>query len=79
MGEVKVHVDPDHPANYGRLCSKGSALGETVGFEGRLLTPRINETDSDWDAALDLVARRFSETIHSMGRGRRHSMCPVSC
>ncbi len=23
--------DPDHPANFGRLCSKGSALGETVG------------------------------------------------
>ena len=23
--------DPDHPANFGRLCSKGSALGETLG------------------------------------------------
>ncbi len=28
---------PDHPANRGRLCSKGTHLGETVGLEGRLL------------------------------------------
>ncbi len=68
-GGVEVRGDPDHPANFGRLCSKGSALGETVGLEGRLLTPRINGTDSDWDAALDLVARRFSETIAQHGPG----------
>ena len=28
---VGVRGDPDHPANRGRLCSKGSALGETLG------------------------------------------------
>ena len=33
--------DPDHPANRGRLCSKGSALAETVGLEGRLLALRV--------------------------------------
>ena len=31
--------DPEHPANFGRLCSKGTALGETVGLDGRLLHP----------------------------------------
>ena len=33
--------DPDHPANFGRLCSKGSALGETLGLDGRLLHPML--------------------------------------
>ena len=41
VGGLSVKGDPDHPANYGRLCSKGSALGETVGLEGRLLAPRV--------------------------------------
>ena len=38
---VKITGDPDHPANFGRLCSKGTHLGETVGLEGRLLHPMI--------------------------------------
>jgi assimilatory nitrate reductase catalytic subunit len=37
-----VTGDAAHPANLGRLCSKGSALGATVGLEGRLLEPTIN-------------------------------------
>jgi assimilatory nitrate reductase catalytic subunit len=40
-GGVAIAGDPDHPANFGRLCSKGSALGQTVSLEGRLLAPRI--------------------------------------
>ena len=59
--------DPDHPANFGRLCSKGSALGETLSLEGRLLHPEINGTRVTWDAALDEVARRFSTTIAEHG------------
>ena len=37
---------PQHPANRGALCSKGSALGETVGLEGRLLRPRVLGADT---------------------------------
>ena len=33
---------PTHPANAGRLCSKGSALGETLGLETRLLHPIVD-------------------------------------
>jgi assimilatory nitrate reductase catalytic subunit len=40
-GKVHVRGDPDHPANFGRLCSKGSALGETMSLDGRLLHPEI--------------------------------------
>ena len=38
---VSVRGDPDHPANRGRLCSKGSALAETLSTEDRLLHPEI--------------------------------------
>jgi assimilatory nitrate reductase catalytic subunit len=67
MPDRTVRGDPDHPANLGRLCSKGSALGETLGDDGRLLTPRIDGQNADWDTALDLVARRFAETIAEYG------------
>jgi len=66
-GGVSVAGDPDHPANFGRLCSKGAALSETVGMEGRLLSPRIEGRAAGWDAALDLVARRFRDTIAEHG------------
>ena len=38
---LTVQGDADHPANLGRLCSKGTALADTVGLEGRLLAPEI--------------------------------------
>ncbi len=66
-GKVSVKGDPDHPSNYGRLCSKGSALAETVDLDGRLLHPEIGGQRAGWDDALDLVARRFSETIAAHG------------
>jgi assimilatory nitrate reductase catalytic subunit len=62
-----IKGDPDHPANFGRLCSKGSALGETIGLEGRLLTPQINGQVAEWDTALDLVADRFTTAIRDHG------------
>ena len=66
---VRIEGDLDHPANRGRLCSKGTHLGETVGLEGRLLNPMIGERRASWDKALDLVARRFRETIARHGPG----------
>jgi assimilatory nitrate reductase catalytic subunit len=66
-GTVAIAGDPTHPANFGRLCSKGSALGETMGMEDRLLYPEIGCERATWDEALDLVARRFSETIRAHG------------
>ena len=64
---LTVEGDPQHPANRGRLCSKGLALGETVDLDGRLLTPRVQGKEATWDAALDLVADRFSRTIAEHG------------
>ncbi|MFC0303830.1 molybdopterin-dependent oxidoreductase [Rhizorhabdus histidinilytica] len=64
---VTIAGDPDHPANRGRLCSKGTHLGETVGLSGRLLHPMVGDRGTGWDKALDLVARRFRETIARHG------------
>lgn len=66
-GSVSIKGDPDHPANFGRLCSKGSALGETLSLKNRLLAPKIDGKEADWDTALDLVAEKFSETIAAHG------------
>ncbi len=59
--------DPDHPANFGKLCSKGTHLGETIGLEGRLLHPMIGTRQTSWDDALDHVAQRFAATIAEYG------------
>ncbi len=66
-GGLAVEGDPDHPANRGKLCSKGLALGETVGLGERLLSPRVNGSDTGWHDALNLVAKRFSDTIAEHG------------
>lgn len=41
-GRVEVQGDPEHPSNYGRLCSEGAAPGETVHLGERLLYPEVN-------------------------------------
>ncbi|MFC6621831.1 nitrate reductase [Novosphingobium panipatense] len=65
--EVTIRGDDAHPANGGRLCSKGTHLGETIGLTGRLLHPMIGERRVRWDKALDLVAKRFRDTIARHG------------
>lgn len=59
--------DPEHPANFGRLCSKGAALGETIDLEGRLLHPKVNGARAHWDTALDLVSGKFRSAIEEHG------------
>ena len=66
-GSVAIAGDPDHPANFGKLCSKGAALGETLSLEDRLLYPSVNGARVTWDAALTHVAQRFVQTIEEHG------------
>src|SRR3569623_2190449 len=58
-----VQGDEQQPANRGRLCSKGSALGETVDLDGRLLHPQVHGDRTNWAAALDHVAGEFRRII----------------
>lgn len=66
-GSVSVRGDKQHPANFGRLCSKGAALAETLDLEGRLLYPEVNGQRVAWDAALNKVADTFSQVIREHG------------
>ena len=72
VGGAEISGDPQHPANFGKLCSKGSALGETLGLKGRLLHPMIRGADgglqrTDWASAIDKVASGFSAIIEKYG------------
>ena len=68
-----VRGDPDHPANRGRLCTKGATLAQTTGPAYRLLHPERRTVRGGirerlgWDEALDEAAGRFAETIRAHG------------
>ena len=72
-----VRGDPDHPANFGRLCSKGSTLHQTalplVRREARLLRPEVRiardgpREPAAWGETLDYLATRFADTIARHG------------
>ncbi len=62
-----ISADPDHPANNGRLCSKGAALGTTLAPHGRLLYPQVAGRTASWDEALDRVAAAFAQMIAAHG------------
>ncbi|KEZ78410.1 nitrate reductase [Salinisphaera hydrothermalis] len=66
-GTVAVTGDEGHPSNRGRLCSKGTALADTVGLADRLLHPRVDGHRADWNSALDRVAGGFAEIIAEHG------------
>ena len=72
-----VRGDPQHPANFGRLCSKGSTLHLTASAEvraqTRLLQPlrRAHRREAArpvaWDQALDFAAENFARVIGEHG------------
>ncbi|MBV1705165.1 MAG: nitrate reductase, partial [Hyphomicrobiales bacterium] len=66
-GAVAIAGEPDHPANFGALCSKGSALAETLSMDGRLLHPMVDGRRAGWDEALDRVALAFAGTAAAHG------------
>ncbi|MGA2493153.1 MAG: nitrate reductase [Roseiarcus sp.] len=67
QGGAAIAGDRDHPANAGRLCVKGAALGETLGTEARLLHPTIHGVRTTWPRALDAVAAGFSVALDAHG------------
>src|SRR5689334_16375391 len=71
-GGAEIAGDPAHPANFGKLCSKGSALAETIGVESRLLHPMLRQNDgtcmrASWDDALDRVAGDMRRIVAQHG------------
>jgi assimilatory nitrate reductase catalytic subunit len=71
-GGAEISGDPEHPANFGKLCSKGLALGETLSLKTRLLHPMIRDSagilqSTSWDEALNKVAGGLGATIEKYG------------
>ena len=72
-----VRGDPDHPANFGRLCTKGSTLHLTatapVTRHARLLQPMRREHRGgqpravSWDHAIDFASETFAQIIREHG------------
>src|SRR5512144_2267713 len=72
-----VRGDPEHPANFGRLCTKGSTLHLTAApllqQQARLQQPLRRATrggplqPASWESALDEVADRFARTVARHG------------
>jgi assimilatory nitrate reductase catalytic subunit len=64
---TKLEGMVDHPANFGRLCVKGTHLLDTTSDSNRLSAPTINNEVVSWDEATNHVANRFSEIIKQHG------------
>ena len=70
---IGVRGDPDHPANFGRLCTKGANLHRTVREDMRALHPELRvgrdekRKQASWDDALETVADKFAAIIREHG------------
>jgi len=68
-----VSGDPQHPANLGRLCSKGASLHQSSDPAARLLHPQLRlgkglaRSRIDWDSALDHAAEVIGRSIAEHG------------
>ena len=66
-----VRGDPDHPANFGRLCTKGTNLhlsaSAPITLHARLRQPRLHGRDVAWDEALDTAADTFARIATEHG------------
>ncbi len=66
-GIFSVKGDAAHPANHGRLCTKGAALHLSTDAGARLLYPEVDGERTTWDHALDHAAERFRQIIAAHG------------
>ena len=71
-----VRGDPEHPANFGKLCSKGSTLhltAQPAAQRYRATHPLVRPArglpfrQAGWDETLDSLADRFAECIRTHG------------
>ncbi len=65
--KIGIKGDKTHPANFGKLCVKGTAVGETLSLAGRLLQPMVDDVVVSVENAITSVADGFSKVIHDHG------------
>ncbi|OTG65456.1 nitrate reductase [Acinetobacter silvestris] len=70
--KVTITGNIHHPANFGKLCIKGSNLADTLGLESRVLQPMLGRKAqrqiSDWDTVTTKIAEQFQHCIDEYGR-----------
>ena len=70
---VSVKGDVEHPANFGRLCTKGTTLHLSAKLDNRALYPEMRLSRDmprkrvSWDVSLDFLAEKFAQTIEKHG------------
>src|SRR5437667_5844334 len=70
---IGVRGDPNHPANFGRLCTKGATLHLSARPDLRALHPELRRDRSEprrrvpWNEALDHAAARFAAIVRAHG------------
>ena len=70
---IDIKGDPNHPANFGRLCTKGATLHLTAKLDNRLLYPEMRLTREatrkrvSWDDSLNYLTEQFAQTIEKHG------------
>ncbi len=70
---IDVKGDKEHPANFGRLCTKGATLHLTAKLDNRLLYPAMRldreapHKRVSWDESLDYLTEKFAQTIEKHG------------
>jgi len=83
-GGAAIVGDPAHPANLGRICSKGSALGETLGLSERLLHPMLRQPGGslariDWSTPSTKLPPASSASSIVTAPMPSPSISPASC
>jgi len=72
-GITGVRGDPEHPANFGRLCTKGSTLHLTMDADARAWYPELRRARDEprrrvtWNEGLDFAAEKFARVIREHG------------
>ena len=70
---ISVKGDVEHPANFGRLCTKGATLHLSAKLDNRALYPEMRLSRDmprkrvSWDISLDFLAEKFAQTIEKYG------------
>lgn len=62
-----VSGDLDHPANFGRLCVKGSSLAQTLQSDDRLLAPIVKGESVSWESAVGTVSDKIAQVVQDHG------------
>ncbi|MEX0624279.1 MAG: nitrate reductase [Saccharospirillum sp.] len=65
--DIQVSGLANHPANLGRLCVKGTHLGEVLPLQQRLLRPQLAGKTVSWDTALDFISQKIDRARTDFG------------